>query len=130
MSDGDDLESQFKTKQDIENEIKVLYSGRAAEQVFLGDISTGASSDLDRATQLLNHLFASFALEEGEILTYQTLAKSNPALVSSKELLEKMNKKGLEIYQEVVEYFEQPEVKERVEELKEELLEKETIYTI
>lgn len=39
-------------KSDIEKQIIVMYGGRCAEEVLLRDISTGASNDLEKATEL------------------------------------------------------------------------------
>ena len=36
----------------MEKQIRVMYGGRCAEEILLGDISTGASNDLERATDL------------------------------------------------------------------------------
>ena len=40
-------------KHELLAEVDVLLGGRAAEQVFIGEISTGAGNDLDRATASL-----------------------------------------------------------------------------
>lgn len=40
------------TRKELLAEIKVLFAGRAAEELVLDDISTGASNDIERATQI------------------------------------------------------------------------------
>ena len=40
------------TKTEIENQIATLTGGRAAEEVVFGEISTGASNDIERTTKL------------------------------------------------------------------------------
>ena len=40
-------------KHELIAEVDVLLSGRAAEDVFIGEISTGASNDLERATDII-----------------------------------------------------------------------------
>lgn len=44
-------EKMVLTKKQILAEIKVLFAGRAAEEIVLDDISTGASNDIERATK-------------------------------------------------------------------------------
>ncbi len=51
-------------KKDMENDIVVLLGGRAAEELTMDDISTGASSDLKRATQLAREMVAKFGMSE------------------------------------------------------------------
>jgi cell division protease FtsH len=41
-----------------------LLGGRVAEALFLGDISTGASSDIDRATKLARDMIARYGMCE------------------------------------------------------------------
>ncbi len=45
-------ESELKTEQELRQEILVLMGGRAAEQVFCGAITNGASDDMARASKL------------------------------------------------------------------------------
>ena len=41
-----------------------MLGGRAAEQVVLGDISTGASNDIARATELLKSMIVDYGMSE------------------------------------------------------------------
>ena len=41
-----------------------LLGGRVAEALFLGDISTGASSDIDRASKLARDMIARYGMDE------------------------------------------------------------------
>lgn len=45
-------ESVSYTKEDLMAKMKVLMAGRAAEEVFIGKITTGASNDMERAFEL------------------------------------------------------------------------------
>ena len=47
-----DEERLLMTKDDIEKELMVLMAGRASEEVFIGQITTGAANDMERASQL------------------------------------------------------------------------------
>ena len=46
----------FKTKKDILNEVDSCLGGRAAEQIMLGEISTGAANDIQRATDIVKKM--------------------------------------------------------------------------
>ncbi|MFT7859969.1 MAG: ATP-dependent zinc metalloprotease FtsH [Sulfurimonas sp.] len=45
-------------------EVDVLLGGRAAEQVFLGEISTGAGNDLERATDLIKSMVQTYGMTD------------------------------------------------------------------
>ncbi len=45
-------------------EVDVLLAGRAAEDVFLGEISTGASNDLERATDIIKSMVTIYGMSD------------------------------------------------------------------
>jgi cell division protease FtsH len=47
-----DLEKQHLCEAELTDRLVVLVAGRVAEELVLGDPSTGASNDLERATEL------------------------------------------------------------------------------
>lgn len=49
-------------------QIRVMYGGRCAEEILLGDISTGASNDLERATDLAYCMVMNFAMTESKLV--------------------------------------------------------------
>lgn len=51
-------------KHELMAEVDVLLSGRAAEDVFLGEISTGASNDLERATDILKAMISYYGMTD------------------------------------------------------------------
>ncbi len=60
-----DEENKFlKQKHELLAEIDVLLGGRAAEEVFLGEISTGAGNDLQRATDILREMITKYGMSE------------------------------------------------------------------
>ncbi len=60
-----DEENRFlKQKHELMAEIDVLLGGRAAEEVFVGDISTGAGNDLQRATDILRDMITKYGMSE------------------------------------------------------------------
>ncbi len=57
-------EKSYHTKNQMLDELKVLLGGRAAEQLKLGDISTGASNDIERATDIARKMIMRFGMSE------------------------------------------------------------------
>lgn len=51
-------------KHELLAEVDVLLGGRAAEQVFIGEISTGASNDLERATDIIKAMISMYGMSE------------------------------------------------------------------
>jgi cell division protease FtsH len=51
-------------KQDLLNQLAVLLGGRSAEEVALGEISTGAQNDLQRATDIARSMVTEWGMSE------------------------------------------------------------------
>ena len=60
----DDEDRFLKRKYELMAEVDVLLGGRAAEEVFLGEISTGAGNDLDRATAILKDMIMVYGMSD------------------------------------------------------------------
>ena len=59
------LEDRYlMTRQDLESQLAVLLAGRTAEEVALGEISTGAQNDLQRATDLARAMVTEFGMSD------------------------------------------------------------------
>lgn len=54
----------YLSKRYMEDQIVALLGGRTAEELCLGDISTGASNDIQRATQIARKMVASYGMSE------------------------------------------------------------------
>jgi cell division protease FtsH len=52
------------TVEELENKMTVLLGGRAAEQLVFGEISTGASDDLVRATDIARSMVTRYGMDE------------------------------------------------------------------
>ena len=52
------------TKEELENKIATLTGGRAAEEVTLGTISTGASNDIEQATKLARAMITRYGMSD------------------------------------------------------------------
>ncbi|HOF94081.1 MAG TPA: ATP-dependent zinc metalloprotease FtsH [Clostridia bacterium] len=54
----------YVTKSKLEDQIAMLLAGRAAETIRLGDISTGAHNDLQRATEIARKMVIEYGMTE------------------------------------------------------------------
>jgi len=54
----------YLSKRYMEDQIVALLGGRVAEKLCLGDISTGASNDIQRATQIARKMVASYGMSD------------------------------------------------------------------
>jgi len=54
----------YLSKRYMEDEIVALLGGRAAEELMLGDISTGASNDLQRATSIARKMVGTYGMSK------------------------------------------------------------------
>jgi cell division protease FtsH len=60
----DDEDRFLKQKHELLAEVDVLLGGRAAEEVFIKEISTGAGNDLDRATAILKDMISVYGMTD------------------------------------------------------------------
>jgi cell division protease FtsH len=52
------------TVEELEDRLAVMLGGRAAEKIVFGTISTGASDDIQRATELARRMVTEFGMSE------------------------------------------------------------------
>ena len=57
-------DSSNMTRNEMYEQIVALLGGRAAEDLYVGDISVGASNDIDRATKLAKDMVARYGMNE------------------------------------------------------------------
>ncbi|HIZ87080.1 MAG TPA: ATP-dependent zinc metalloprotease FtsH [Candidatus Coprenecus pullistercoris] len=60
----DSGEQALMTREDIFNRIATLTGGRAAEEIFFGQISTGASNDIEQATRLARAMVTRYSMSD------------------------------------------------------------------
>ncbi len=130
-------EDKFMMQQhELWAEVDTLLGGRAAEQVFIGEISTGAGNDLERATDIIKSMVQTYGMSN--IAGLMVLEKSRQSFLGpgqpvvreySEKMAEEMDeyiKKSLdEHYQNVVNRLE--EYREAIEEIVALLYKKENI---
>ena len=57
-------DKSFMSKSEMEENIVSLLGGRVAEQLVLGDISTGASNDIERATKIARSMVTKYGMSD------------------------------------------------------------------
>ncbi len=126
------------TRTELLNKISVLLGGRAAEEVFFGDISTGAQNDLEKATDTARKMVTMYGMSEkvglatlekpgqqflnvqGQMDFYKNYSPETAALIDAevKRILE-------ETYEKVKKLVEKN--KDKIEKIAEELLKREVL---
>lgn len=122
------------TKSELENKIATLTGGRAAEEVVFGDVSTGASNDIEQATKLARAMITRYGMSKDfDMVALETVnnrylggdtslaASAETAAVIDKQvvaLVKAQHEKAVQILMEN---------REKLEEISHFLYEKETI---
>lgn len=122
------------TKEEIENKIATYAGGRAAEEVALGSVSTGASNDIEQATRLARAMITRYGMSEDfdmvalETVTNQYLG-GDASLACSAETQTKVDELVVQLVKKQHEKARQMlmENREKLQELALYLYEKETI---
>jgi cell division protease FtsH len=57
-------EHYLVTREEMEDQIAVCLAGRAAEEVLLGQVSTGASNDIEKATETARRMITVYGMSE------------------------------------------------------------------
>ncbi len=80
-------------KHELMAEVDVLLGGRAAEEVFINEISTGASNDLERATDIIKNMVQVYGMSDVAglmVLEKQRSSFLGGGMGSAREYSEKM----------------------------------------
>ena len=71
---ADTADKNLMTKEEIENKIATFTGGRAAEEVVFGEITTGASNDIEQATKLARAMITRYGMsEEFDMVAMETV---------------------------------------------------------
>lgn len=57
-------EKYLRTKEELISKIVTLYGGRAAEEIIFGDVTTGASNDIEQATNIARAMVTQYGMSE------------------------------------------------------------------
>lgn len=122
------------TKEEIENKIATLTAGRAAEEIIFGQITTGASNDIEQATKLARAMITRYGMsEEFDMVAMETLNNQylggDTSLACSAETQKEIDKKVVELVKAQHEKAKQLLIDNRrkLDEIAQFLYEKETI---
>lgn len=131
-----DEEQSFRTKKQFEAELAVLLGGYTAEKMIFRDVSTGASNDLQKASELARRLVTRYGMST---LGPVVFGDSDEMVFLGKELGERRNYSeeiAYKIDQEVGKFIKKAQVtakgvlaknKKKMDKLANYLIEKETI---
>lgn len=122
------------TKQEIENKLATFTGGRAAEEVVFGEITTGASNDIEQATKLARSMVTRYGMsEEFDMVAMETVNNQylggDTSLACSADTQKEIDKKVVEMVKQQHEKAKQILLKNRkaLDALADFLYEKETI---
>ena len=122
------------TKQEIENKIATFTGGRAAEEVIFGEITTGASNDIEQATKLARAMITRYGMsDEFDMVALETVNNQylggDASLACSAETQRRIDEKVVELvrtqHEKAVRILK--ENRSKLDELAQFLYEKETI---
>ncbi|HBB28188.1 MAG TPA: hypothetical protein DC000_02880, partial [Clostridiales bacterium] len=101
-------------RNELYNRIIVFLAGRAAEEIYIGEISSGASNDLKESTNLVYEMICSYGMSKNLENFYidEQLFKYfvEPIKVEASELIKKLYKDSvalIESHKEITEYIAQ-----------------------
>jgi cell division protease FtsH len=79
----------LQRKTELMNRISSLLGGRAAEEIIIGEVSTGAANDLEKATDIARKMVRAYGMSDK--LGPLTFGKENELIFLGKELGEERN---------------------------------------
>lgn len=88
--------SQFYTKTELENQIMIAYGGRCSEEIAFSEVTTGASSDITQATNIIQSYILKYGfLKKFGMLDIDVLGQNN--MINSEEVLSLMSELSREL---------------------------------
>lgn len=122
------------TKQEILNKIATFTGGRAAEEVVFGEITTGASNDIEQATKLARAMITRYGMsEEFDMVAMETVNNQylggDTSLACSGDTQKEIDRKVVELVRKEHEKAKKllEDHREKLDQLASVLYEKETI---
>ena len=122
------------TKQELENKIATFTGGRAAEEVVFGEITTGASNDIEQATKLARAMITRYGMsDEFDMVAMETVSNQylggDTSLACSAETQNRIDQKVVDLVRAQHEKAKKllTDNRQKLDELAQFLYEKETI---
>ena len=90
------------TKQELENKIATFTGGRAAEELVFGEITTGASNDIEQATKLARAMITRYGMSEDfDMVALETVSNQylggDASLACSSDTQNEIDRKVVEL---------------------------------
>ena len=130
----DTADKNLMTKEEIENKIATFTGGRAAEEAVFGEITTGASNDIEQATKLARAMITRYGMsEEFDMVAMETVTNQylggDTSLACSADTQNRIDAKVVELVKTQHQKAKNIllENREKLDELAKYLYEKETI---
>lgn len=130
----DSGDKYLMTKQELENKIATFTGGRAAEEVAFGEVTTGASNDIEQATKLARGMITRYGMNEDfDMVALETVNNQylggDASLACSAETQREIDRKTIELVKAQHEKARKllEEHRTKLDELASYLYEKETI---
>ncbi len=122
------------TKQELENKIATFTGGRAAEELVFGEVTTGASNDIEQATKLARAMITRYGMSEDfDMVALETVSNQylggDASLACSADTQNEIDRKVVELVKRQHEKASKilADNREKLDELAKYLYEKETI---
>ncbi|MBU1032954.1 MAG: ATP-dependent zinc metalloprotease FtsH [Patescibacteria group bacterium] len=139
------LDKMMRRRQEYVEDIAVMLGGFAAEKIFFGDITTGASSDMQQVTNLARQMVTQWGMSE--TLGPRTYGEKDELIFLGREIhenrnysegvaskidqeIDKLISNGLQKAQEIIQQNKEAVVKVSDELLVKETLEREEFYKV
>ena len=90
------------TKQELENKIATFTGGRAAEELVFGEVTTGASNDIEQATKLARAMITRYGMSDDfDMVALETVSNQylggNASLACSADTQNEIDRKVVEL---------------------------------
>ena len=100
----DTADKNLLTKEELENKIATLTGGRAAEEVAFGQITTGASNDIEQATKLARAMITRYGMNDDfDMVAFETVNNQylggDTSLACSAETQQAIDRKAQYLYE-------------------------------
>jgi len=92
-------EKKLYNKDELLSKVSVLYGGRAAENIMFDSVTTGASDDIERATDILYSMITTYGLNDDmPLLNYSKSRQTNIGIDKQNIIENQMTDKSNKIY--------------------------------
>ncbi len=98
----EETDKALMSKEELENRIATLTGGRAAEEVVFGQITTGASNDIEQATKLARAMITRYGMNDDfDMVAFETVQNQylggDTSLACSEDTQKEIDKKVVDL---------------------------------